>query len=344
MSDSINRFKLWFYSQPRALRALLAVNVVVYLLWQLVFIHFEATQGFFLRHLALNPNVQTIIFEPWQLITYAFLHLDPGLGGLLHILFNMLWIVWIGKDYEALYGPGRLLGIYLLGSAGAALLTVLLHFLFPGVAVFGGIVHGASGAVLATMTMVGIHHPEQRIGLMFIGVVRLIHVVLGFIALDILFLSGGGTSISAHWGGVLTGYLCGVLVLKGANPTSWADVVFKTSVPGKDARHRSSGSGYGGGSGHGGGQGIKGAAGEHRPKGSFLHRMEWWLANKPGKPKGNKSTNQAKIYRMDVAAPASDSSDESDVDRILDKISASGYDSLSKKEKENLLRESGKNN
>jgi membrane associated rhomboid family serine protease len=319
MSNASSQFKLWYGVQPRALRLLLSINVVVYLLWQLIFIHFEPTQYFVLKHLALNPTFPGVFFEPWQFLTYAFLHLEPGLGGLLHILFNMLWMFWIGKDYERLYGSGRILGLYVFGAVGGALLTVLLHALLPGVGAFGGVVHGASGAVLAIMTAVAIHHPEQRIGLMFIGVVRLIHVVIGFLALDILFLSSGGTSVSAHIGGVLAGLLCGKMILAGVDPTSWADGLFGERTRSRSGR----------------------APSAHQPGDSMLHRMESWLASR-GSAGKKEPSKEAKIYRMDVEGRAPAQTEESDVDRILDKISASGYDSLTKREKEILLRESGK--
>ena len=310
----MNQFKLWYYSQPKALRMLLSVNVVVYLLWQVLFIHFEPTQRFFLSHLALNPSLSNIVTQPWQLITYAFLHLEPGLGGLLHILFNMMWMMWIGKDYEALYGPGRIIGIYVYGAVGGALLTILLHAVFPGVAVFGGIVHGASGAVLGLMALVAIHLPEQRIGLMFIGVVRLIHVVIGFLALDILFLSAGGTSVSAHMGGVLAGFISGKLILSGVNATSWGNVIF-SSGPSQSS-----------------------------PDAGVMQRIEHWLATRKNKDRSgfnahNTSTPKARIYPMNVQDRHPEEKKGHDIDRILDKISETGYDSLSKAEKEALLKE-----
>ncbi|MDA1029623.1 MAG: rhomboid family intramembrane serine protease [Bacteroidetes bacterium] len=316
----MNQFKFWFSSQPRAVRAILSVNVVVYLLWQLVFVHFDASQSFFLRHLALNPGLSTVLFEPWQLLTYSFLHLNSGLGGLLHILFNMMWMIWVGRDYEAIYGSGRLVGMYVMGAISGAVLTVLLHLIFPGVAVFGGVVHGASGAVLAILTMIAIHQPEQRIGLMFIGVVRLIHVVIGFLALDILFLSAGGTAISAHWGGVLAGLLGGKMILAGVNPTGWADWIFRSGRLRQMERGGRTGTG------------------------SFLHRIEHWLENRQSNSGGERGASSPKIYQMKVSPHGSTSDGETNVDRILDKISTSGYESLTRREKEILLSESeGKN-
>jgi len=312
----LSQFQLWYQAQPRAIRLLLTINVVVYLLWRVVFVHPEVTEFFVYLHLALNPAIPGILFEPWQLLTYSFLHLSGGMGGLLHILFNMMWMVWIGRDYERMYGPGRLFGIYVYGAVGGALLTVLLGALLPGMEMFTAIVHGASGAVLAIMTAVAIHHPQQRIGLMFIGVVRLIHVVIGFIALDILFISGGGTSVSAHLGGVVAGLIAGRVALNGGNPAPWADALFNRST--SSARFSQSSTSP-----------------------SILQRMEERLAaKKKGASPRPEPKQTAQIYPMDVGRGKRMNETKAEVDRILDKISASGYESLTRKEKEVLLRES----
>ncbi|MEQ9104986.1 MAG: rhomboid family intramembrane serine protease [Rhodothermales bacterium] len=310
------RFRLWYAAQPVAMRTLLAANVVVYLLWQVVLIHIPVTRDFVYQHVALNPGMPGVLFEPWQLLTYAFLHLGTGLGGLLHILFNMLWMVWIGRDYEQMRGPGRFLGVYVLGAVGGALLTVVLHALFPGVAVFGGIVNGASAAVLAIMMTVAIEFPNKAIALMFIGVVRLLYVVWGFIALDILFLAGGGTSVSAHLGGILTGY---VLARVGPGATAWAGVFFG-----------------GGGFRRGGTGSGSGSARRPRSSQSVLQALEERLANK--KTSGGSGTGSAGSGSADSSPK---SSRAKDVDAILDKISESGYDSLSAEEKRILYEASG---
>lgn len=290
------RFRLWYAAQPVAMRTLLAVNVVVYVLWQVVFIHIPATRDLVYQHLALNPSLPGILFEPWQLLTYSFLHLQTGLGGLLHILFNMLWMVWIGRDYEQMRGPGRFLGVYVLGSVGGALVTVLLHAAFPGMGAFGGVVHGASASVLAIMMAVAIEYPNKSIALMFIGVVRLLYVVWGFVALDILFLAGGGTSVSAHLGGILSGY---ILARLGPGATNWADAFF--SGPPKRSKQKNEG---------------------------VLAALEARLAGKK---------RDATIHHMPERPTPTP-----DVDAILDKISESGYDSLTAEEKRILYEASGK--
>ncbi|MGB0651532.1 MAG: rhomboid family intramembrane serine protease [Rhodothermales bacterium] len=320
-----NTFKFWYASQPRALRLLLTINVVFYLLWNLVLMHIGAVRFFVIEHVALNPAWPGILFEPWQVLTYGFLHLGAGLDGMLHILFNMLWMMWIGRDYEPLYGPGRILGVYVLGAVGGALLTVFLHALFPTVGPFGGPVQGSSGAVLALMTMIAIHQPDKRIGLMFIGVVRLIHVVIGFIALDFLFLSAGGTSVSAHLGGVATGFLLGRMARAGSHPTPWADWFFKDRS-GRQAASRGAFSG--------------------EPEG-ILASLEAWLSRRKSgetaeSPGGERTSGPARIYKMHPGSTSGSGEADltTDIDRILDKISATGYDSLTEAEKRKLIESS----
>ena len=55
--------------------------------------------------------------QVWRLLTYAFLH---DTGTLWHILFNMLFLWWFGKDVEDLYGPREFLAFYLVRRWSAA--------------------------------------------------------------------------------------------------------------------------------------------------------------------------------------------------------------------------------
>jgi len=286
---------------------LLLVNGSIYLVWQVVLIHFAPTREFVWNHLALNPGLPGILAEPWQLVTYAFLHLQTGVGGLLHVLFNMLWLVWIGRDLEDLQGPTRMIGLYVLGAAGGALLTVALHAAFPLAPLFAGTVHGASGAVLAIIAAIGLLYPQKRITLLLLGSVRIIHLVAGFLALDILFLAQGGTSVSAHLGGVLTGFAFARLQQRGIDLTGWAGIFLWRSPDPK------------------------------RP--SVMERLEARLAARAGVPQDSGAEPGRKPehgeHRGGRPVPPAQ-----DVDRILDKISESGYDSLTPEEKKALYEAS----
>lgn len=299
----MSRFLVWYRMQPPALRALLTLNVGSYLLWILALMHIDAARRFVWMQLALNPDWPAILTHPWQLITYNFLHLQPGLWGLLHILFNMLWLVWIGREYEELHGSPQLLTLYVMAGVGGGVLTVLLHALFPGVAAFGGLVHGASASVLGVLMAVAVLYPFKSVALFLFGPIRLFYLVLIFLALDVLFMTSGGTAVGAHLGGALFGFLYAKAEQRGIDLASWARIFFRP----KRGRRR---------------QPIPAEPGR------MLRRVGAWMEQRRGATAESRSSS------------AEERSLEDEVDRILDKISAYGYDSLTEEEKRILYEAS----
>jgi membrane associated rhomboid family serine protease len=79
---------------PPVTALLIAVNAVVFLL-------LVAAPGL-LTSFALWPVGAG--FQPWQLLTYAFLH-----GGLMHIAFNMFALYMFGGAIERVFGASRYL-------------------------------------------------------------------------------------------------------------------------------------------------------------------------------------------------------------------------------------------
>ena len=109
---------------------------------RLVFEVAAGEQGQGVVGLAIDP----VTFEPvgvadgeyYRLLTSAFLH-----GGVLHILFNVLWIRQLGPEIANLYGPGRMVLIYTVSGIVGFTLSSLLYFL--DIPFFGaGITVGAS--------------------------------------------------------------------------------------------------------------------------------------------------------------------------------------------------------
>lgn len=305
--------------QPRALRALWTINVVFYVVWLLVLGRIPAVASFVFEHLALNPALSDVLYEPWQLLTYNFLHLGLDFGGFIHILFNMLWLVWIGREFEEMQGSHRLLALYLISGVGGGLLSVFFYnVVSPG----NPVIHGASAAVFGVMTAVATFYPYQSIGLLFIGTVRLVYVVIGLLAIDILFRMGGGTAVTAHIGGALFGFLFAKAEKGGIDLSSWARVFFgshrnRNVVPRRTAAVR------------------------RQPAGIF-GKVEGWFgsaraadAERPARTTGTRMRSEAEP----TLRPSRDNV-QSEVDRILDKISASGYESLSDEEKRVLYEAS----
>ena len=105
-----------FPAIPPATRALILINVVVFLLQQYA--------GDLIAQLfALWPLGSG--FRPWQLITYAFLH-----GGVLHIFFNMFALYMFGGALERYWGGRRLVLFYLVCVLTAALTQLAAQY--PG--------------------------------------------------------------------------------------------------------------------------------------------------------------------------------------------------------------------
>ncbi len=308
------QFRIWYRSQPPALRALLIVNVVIYVLWVLLLGRIDATQQFFFEHLALRPAVPGILFEPWQLLTYNFLHLGLGFWGLIHILFNMLWLYWIGKEYEEMHGAHQLFALYVITGVGGGLLTVLFYAFFPG----NPIVYGASASVLGVLTAVGVLYPYKKIALFLIGTVRLIYLVIGFLVLDLLFFAGGSTAVAAHMGGALFGFLFARAERSGIDLTAWARPLF------------------GGSRSRGGSRGR----GRSRGKQSAASGPRSWFGSRPSSDTSREPRGRSPREERD-RRNARRNARQAEVDRILDKISARGYEALSDEEKRILQEASG---
>ncbi len=85
----------------------------------------------------------------WTVLSSAWLH-----GGLLHIVFNMLWIRMLAPGIAQVFGPGRLVIIYTLSAiaGGVATTVVSAHFPdLPGPLRGASLSIGASGAVFGLL-------------------------------------------------------------------------------------------------------------------------------------------------------------------------------------------------
>ncbi len=69
----------------------------------------------------------------WTIFTAGWLH-----GGLLHILFNMMWVRQLGPATGQLFGASRLVIIYTIGGAVGFFLSSLAGVVLPGVPILGG--------------------------------------------------------------------------------------------------------------------------------------------------------------------------------------------------------------
>jgi rhomboid protease GluP len=90
-----------------------------------------------LRLLGATSSADLLLGRPWTLLTAIYLH-----GGILHILFNMLWIRSLGPETQRCYGPVRFFVIWTVAGA----LGFFLSDLRPG-----SISLGASGSIFGLL-------------------------------------------------------------------------------------------------------------------------------------------------------------------------------------------------
>ncbi len=157
----------------------------------------------------LQLEAEKVVYggQIWRLITCAFCH---DRVGILHIVFNMLFLVWFGTALEAMYGSREFLLFYLTGAVLASMAHIALA-LFTGSS-YPAI--GASGAVMAVTMLYAIHFPRERICIFWFIPVQIRWVVLFYVIYDLhpvlLTLSGeevhSGIAHAAHLGGLAFGF------------------------------------------------------------------------------------------------------------------------------------------
>lgn len=154
------------------------------------FLNPEVTSALLFNSFYLVPELG--MFEPWRIVTAAFVH-----GGILHFALNMMVLYMVGRALEPALGTARFLILYLLSAIGGSVAVGLLDF--------GTSVVGASGAIFGLFGAYILL--ARRSGADVTGVI----VVVG-INLVIGFIPGMGISWQAHVGGLVVGLLVALVL------------------------------------------------------------------------------------------------------------------------------------
>ena len=297
----LNDLRNNFTRQADSLNQLIIVNVLVFVLLSLiavVFALFALRTGWYddiSRWLAVPAYLPRLLQKPWSPLTYMFVH-----SGFFHILFNMLWLYWMGRIFQEYLGNKKLVALYFLGGFAGAFTYMLAFNVFPlfARALPTADAVGASASVLAIVVGTATLLPDYTIRLFLFGNVPLKYLALVMVVLDLLGLAGtnaGGHF--AHLGGAIFGFVYIKQLRAGNDLGAWfnrlADWLVTLLRPrGKNSRLRVS----------------------YKRDGS-----------------------QAKAP---VSSANSNRVPQEVIDRILDKIAQNGYDGLSKEEKEQLFKAS----
>ena len=179
-----------------AVQALIAINVVILFL-QMTIVSPEAMQG------ALGFNFATAPTRWWTVVTYMFVH-----GEFWHLFWNMYALFIFGPRLEHLWGSKKFLFFYFLSGLGGLICYTLFFRDSPGLLL------GASAAIFGVMGAYALQWPKQEVYLFWVVPMRVLTLVLllvGFnLAMGVFSLVGGsGTNVAyfAHLGGFVVAWL-----------------------------------------------------------------------------------------------------------------------------------------
>ena len=91
-----------------------------------------------------------VLFRPWSVLTYMFLHAGVG-----HLFFNMIGLFFFGPRLENRLGSKGFLWLYFLAGLGGAVFHLAFNRQAPVV--------GASGAVYGVLLGFAMFWPRERI-------------------------------------------------------------------------------------------------------------------------------------------------------------------------------------
>ena len=225
MATIINDLKETFRRGEIHIR-LIFINAAVFLLFtlvQVVLMLFNVSISHWLQWLEMPASVTNFLQQPWSILTYMFMH-----GGVLHLLFNMLWLYWFGQLFLYFFSTKHLRGLYLFGGICGALLYLLAYNVFPYLTPYADYTFmlGASASVLAIVAAVAYREPDYRVNLFLLGSLPLKYFALVVIGLDLLFItSDNAGGHIAHLGGALGGLLFAYLLNKGTDLTRYINQV-----------------------------------------------------------------------------------------------------------------------
>lgn len=271
---------------------LIYINAAVFILTTLLEVMlqlFNRSLGGVFEWLELPASLPRFIIQPWSMLTYMFMH-----AGLLHILFNMLWLYWFGALFLSFFSAKHLRGLYILGGICGGVLYMIAYNIFPYFSpmIDYSFMLGASASVLAIVAATAYREPNYPIRLFLFGTVRLKYLALIVIGTDLLFItsSNAGGHI-AHLGGALAGLWFAAGLSKGTDITSWINKIIDVIAS--------------------------------------------LFSFKPRKPKMkvHYGTNRQKDYDYNTQKKVK----SEEIDRILDKLKKSGYESLTTDEKKSLF-------
>jgi membrane associated rhomboid family serine protease len=180
------RFGGSFNTVPKVTRAILITCISIFVLSVLL--------GSFALAFGMIPAA-IAQGEWWRLLTSTLLH-----GSILHLLFNMYALYWLGPQLERSLGHVRFAALYILSALGGSVASYWFSDLRT-------VSVGASGAIFGLITATIVIGREMRTDVSQLVVLLGLNVIIGFLQ--------SGIDWRAHFGGAITGAAIAFIYTKG---------------------------------------------------------------------------------------------------------------------------------
>lgn len=201
MKSLIEKIQLQFQQGSMAIK-LIMVNVGFFAITALVSILIKSFNPAIqlYSYIGASSSFLHTITRPWTLLTYMFSHDLTGIG---HLFWNMVLLYFAGNFFVTKLGNRKLLSVYLMGGLAGYLLFSLLYSFLPAFSSFPpSPLIGASASVLAVFVAIGIMNPNYPLKFVFLSKpIKLIYIVGGVVLLDLVRLQASMGVESSNAGG-----------------------------------------------------------------------------------------------------------------------------------------------
>ncbi len=198
MFSRTENFKQYTSYYP-VVSTLIAVNLILYVLTLIPVI------GELLWDYGIQVNFLVQSGEWWRVFSAMFLH-----ANFMHVLFNMFSLFLFGPELEKIAGKARFITIYLLSGIVGNMATFMLNE--------GGYASlGASGAIFGIFGAFGalVYYTRRTMPMLrkLILPIIVISVIMTFLQSNV--------NVYAHLGGLVTGFILGLIYLHPKRILSW---------------------------------------------------------------------------------------------------------------------------
>jgi len=195
------------FKKASIVHQLIYINVLIYFFLEILNVFsfmFQFDISNFLNQFYLSSNTSALIKKPWSFFSYMFLH-----NGFFHLLFNMVWLHFGGKIFLQYLNGRQFLSTYLIGGVSGGALFILSYNTIPAFQSIAAEAYavGASASVFAIMVAIATYTPNYAVQFPFIGFIKLKHIAIFMVIIDILSIPDGNAGGHiAHLGGAIFGY------------------------------------------------------------------------------------------------------------------------------------------